>query len=139
MLNYVSVVVAALVLGTFGGLIKEFIGQARWFSVCVGLITAGVTFGLGTAKATLEIKDKWLDIRRKKRDDKESNAKNSCPYERGSQSLWRGFLPANHKNCASHRQPARASSGERFRCGSDQKNCERIEMMQSELGALCRS
>ena len=81
MLNYVSVVVAALVLGTFGGLITEFIGQARWFSVCVGLITAGVTFGLGTAKATLEIKDKWLDIRRKKRDDEKSNAKILAPTE----------------------------------------------------------
>jgi hypothetical protein len=111
MLNYVSVVVAALVLGTFGGLITEFIGQARWFSVCVGLITAGVTFGLGTAKATLEIKDKWLDIRRKKRDDEESNARILAPTEEEIRVLWRSFLPASHKNCTSHRQPARASSG----------------------------
>jgi hypothetical protein len=81
MLNYLWLVVAALVLGTFGGLITEFIGQARWFSVCVGLITAGVTFGLGTAKTTLEIKDKWLDIRRKKQDDEKSKAKILAPTE----------------------------------------------------------
>ncbi len=45
------------------------------------LSSGALTFGLGVTKTSLDIFDKRLDIRKKKRDEEKSNAKITTPTE----------------------------------------------------------
>jgi hypothetical protein len=80
-MHYLIVAIAAIAIGTVTAAIADATEHVRWVSLLLGLAAGAVTFGLGATKTSLDIIDKRLDIRRKKRDEEHSNAKIVVPTE----------------------------------------------------------
>src|ERR1035438_9324780 len=80
-MHYVIVAIVAITIGTVTAVITDGIEHVRWISVLLGLVAGALTFGLGVTKTSLDIIDKRLDIRKKKRDEEKSNAKIITPTE----------------------------------------------------------
>jgi hypothetical protein len=80
-MHYLIVAIAAIAIGTVTAAIADATEHVRWVSLLLGLAAGAVTFGLGATKTSLDIIDKRLDTRRKKRDEEHSNAKIVVPTE----------------------------------------------------------
>jgi riboflavin biosynthesis pyrimidine reductase len=80
-MHYLIVTIVAIAIGSVTATITDAIEHVRWVSLLLGLSAGAVTFGLGATKTSLDIIDKRLDIRKKKRDEENSNAKILVPTE----------------------------------------------------------
>ena len=80
-MHYLIVAIVAIAIGAVTAAITDAIEHVRWVSLLLGLAAGAVTFGLGATKTSLDIIDKRLDIRKKKRDEENSNAKIVVPTE----------------------------------------------------------
>ena len=80
-MHYLIVAIVAIAIGAVTATIADAIEHVRWVSLLLGVAAGAVTFGLGATKTSLDIIDKRLDIRRKKRDEENSNAKIVVPTE----------------------------------------------------------
>jgi hypothetical protein len=78
-MHYLIVAIASIAIGTVTATIADAIEHVRWVSLLFGLAAGAVTFGLGATKTSLDIIDKRLDIRKKKRDEENSSAKIVIP------------------------------------------------------------
>jgi hypothetical protein len=78
-MHYLIVAIASIAIGAVTATIADAIEHVRWVSLLFGLAAGAVTFGLGATKTSLDIIDKRLDIRKKKRDEENSSAKIVIP------------------------------------------------------------